>query len=162
LLIKKEAVEDLSGWLSLTLAKSERRNDLTGESFRFAYDQPVNITWITLYKLSDNWTMGSKWTYTSGLPYTPITGTSGTYSDGRPIPVYAPINSGTLPDFHRLDLRFDRHYVFVTWKLNLYFELNNVYFRKNVVGYDYGPNYDKKDPVEAFILPVSFGVQGEF
>ncbi len=162
LLIKKEAVEDLSGWLSLTLAKSERRNDLTGESFRFAYDQPVNITWITLYKLSDNWTMGSKWTYTSGLPYTPITGTNGTYSDGRPIPVYAPINSGTLPDFHRLDLRFDRHYVFDTWKLNLYFELNNVYFRKNIVGYDYGPNYDKKDPIEAFILPISFGIQGEF
>jgi hypothetical protein len=162
LLIKKEPVEDLSGWLSLTLAKSERRNDLTGESFRFAYDQPVNITWITEYKLSDNWTMGSKWTYTSGLPYTPITGTNGTYSDGRPIPVYAPVNSGTLPDFHRLDLRFDRHFVFETWKLNLYVEMNNVYFRKNIVGYDYGPNYDKKDPIEAFILPISFGVQGEF
>lgn len=44
LLIKKEATERLSGWLALTPARSERRNDLTGDSFRFEYDQPVNAT----------------------------------------------------------------------------------------------------------------------
>jgi len=164
LLIKKEATERLSGWLALTLAKSERRNDLTGETFRFAYDQPINATLITNYKMSDEWSFGSKWTFTSGLPYTPILGSSGTYSstDLRPKPDYAPINSGTLPDKHRLDIRFDRHLVYDTWKLNVYFEINNVYRRKNISGYDYGPNYDKKDPVEELIIPISFGVQGEF
>ena len=100
--------------------------------------------------------------YTSGRPYTPIVGTSGTYSDGRPIPVYAGINSGTLPDYHRLDLRIDRHLLYDTWKLNAYFELNNVYQRQNIVGYDYGPNYDKKEPIKGLIIPFSFGVQGEF
>lgn len=162
LLLKKEATEKLSGWLALTISRSERRNDLTGESFRFEYDQPINATLITNYKISQEWSAGSKWTYTSGKPYTPITGTSGTYTDGRPIPVYAPINSGTLPDYHRLDLRIDRHLIYDTWKFNAYFELNNVYRRQNVAGYDYGPNYDKKDPVESFVIPISFGVQGEF
>jgi hypothetical protein len=165
LLIKKEATEKLSGWLALTLARSERRNDLTGESFRFEYDQPINATLIGNYKISPEWSIGSKWTYTSGRPYTPILGTSGPYpgsSPPRPKPDYAPINSGTLPDYHRLDIRIDRHYIFDTWKLNAYLELNNIYRRQNIVGYDYGPNYDRKEPVEALIIPLSFGVQGEF
>jgi hypothetical protein len=162
LLIKKEETEKLSGWLALTLAKSERRNDLTGETFRFEYDQPINTTLIANYKLTQEWSIGGKWAYTSGRPYTPIVGTSGTYADGRPIPVYAGVNSGTLPDYHRLDLRIDRHLLYDTWKLNAYFELNNVYQRQNIVGYDYGPNYDKKEPIVGLAIPFSFGVQGEF
>lgn len=162
LLVKKEATEKLSGWLALTFSRSERRNDLTGETFRFEYDQPINASLVANYKLTQEWSIGGKWMYTSGRPYTPIVGTSGTYSDGRPIPVYAGINSGTLPDYHRLDLRIDRHLLYDTWKLNAYFELNNAYFRQNVVGYDYGPNYDKKEPIVGFVIPFSFGVQGEF
>lgn len=162
LLAKKEATEQLSGWLALTFSRSERRNDLTGETFRFEYDQPINATLVANYKLTQEWSIGGKWMYTSGRPYTPIVGTSGTYADGRPIPVYAGINSGTLPDYHRLDLRIDRHLLYDTWKLNAYFELNNAYFRQNVVGYDYGPDYDKKEPIIGFVIPFSFGVQGEF
>lgn len=162
LLIKKEASERLSGWLAFTLAKSERRNDLSGESFRFEYDQPVNASLITNYKLTHEWTINSKWSYNSGKPYTPIVGTNGSYPDGRPIPAFAGINSGTLPDYHRLDLRLSRNYIFDSWKLITYFELNNVYQRKNVAGYDYGANYDKKEEVPVFYLPFSFGVQGEF
>jgi hypothetical protein len=162
LLLKKEATEKLSGWMALTLSRSERRNDLTGESFRFEYDQPISATLISNYKISQEWSLGSKWAYTSGRPYTPITGTNGTYADGRPIPVYAAINSGTLPDYHRLDLRIDRHLIYDTWKLNAYFELNNIYRRQNIVGYDYGPAYDKKEAIESLVIPISFGVQGEF
>ena len=162
LLIKKEPTEQLSGWLALTLSRSERRNDLTGETFRFEYDQPINVSLIANYKLTQEWSIGGKWAYTSGRPYTPIAGTNGTYSDGRPKPVYAGINSGTLPDYHRLDLRIDRRLLYDTWKLNAYFELNNVYQRQNIVGYDYGPNYDKKEPITGLVIPFSFGVQGEF
>lgn len=163
LLIKKEETADkLSGWFVLNLAKSQRQNDVTGESFRFKYDQPVNAKLVGTYKFSDLWSLGAKWEYHSGTPYTPIIGTSGTYADGRPIPVYAGVNTGTMPVYHRLDLRLDRNYVFNKWKLNTYFELNNVYQRKNVVGYSYDPTYTQRDAVYAFVLPVSFGVQAEF
>jgi hypothetical protein len=162
LLIKKEETDKLSGWWVLNLSKSSRRNDVTGESFRFEYDQPVNTTLVGNYKFSEAWALGMKWNYHSGTPYTPILGTSGTYPDGRPIPVYAGVNAGTLPVYHRLDLRLDRNYVFDRWKLNTYFELNNIYQRKNIVGYSYDPTYTKREPVYAFEVPFSFGVQGEF
>ncbi len=118
--------------------------------------------WWGTYKLSEAWTFGAKWNYHSGTPYTPIVGTNGTYADGRPIPVYAAVNSGTLPVYHRLDLRVDRNYVFNKWKFNTYFELNNVYQRKDIVGYSYNGNYTQREPINAFVLPFSFGVQGEF
>lgn len=162
LLVKKEETDQLSGWLVINLAKSQRRNDVTGESFRFEFDQPVNATLVGNYRLSDEWSMGMKWNIHSGTPYTPILGTRGTYPDGRPIPVYARVNSGTLPVYNRLDIRVDRYYVYDTWKLNTYFELNNVYQNKNIVGYSYDATYTTKEPVYAFVLPISFGVQGEF
>jgi len=162
LLIRKEATDRLSGWFVLNLAKSQRRNDVTGESFRFQYDQPVNTTLVGNYKLSDLWELGLKWNYHSGTPYTPIVGTKGTYSDGRPMPVYAGVNSDSLPTYHRLDLRVDRSFKFDQWKLNAYFELNDVYQRKNIVGYSYDNTYSTRKPVYSFVLPISFGIEGQF
>ena len=162
LLVRRESGEQLSGWLSLSLAHSSRRNDLTGQSFRFELDQPMNATLVATYRFDDIWTLGAKWNGHSGTPYTPILGTSGTYPDGRPIPRYAAINSGTLPPYHRLDVRFERQLLRDTYKMNLYVEWNNVYGRQNVVGYSYDPTYTSKEPVYPFVLPFSFGVQAEF
>ncbi len=162
LLVKKDSGERLSGWFSLSLARSSRRNDITGQSFRFELDQPINATLVTTYKLDDVWTLGTKWNGHSGTPYTPINGSIGTYPDGRPIPNYAAINSGTLPPYHRLDVRLERSLLRDTYKMNVYFEWNNLYARKNVVGYTYDPTYTSKDPVYPFVLPFSFGVQAEF
>lgn len=161
-LLKKEETDKLSGWFVLNLAKSQRRNEVTGEAFRFQYDEPVNTTLVGKYKMDEDWSFGLKWNYHSGAPYTPVIGTSGNYPDGRFIPAYAGINSGTLPVYHKLDLRVDRYMVMDHWKMNAYFELNNVYRRKNIAGYTYNADYSSRDPVYTFELPISFGVQGEF
>jgi hypothetical protein len=123
----------------------------------------LNTTLVATYK-SDvpGVSLSVKWNYHSGAPYTPIYGTSGTFPDGRPMPVYGAVNSGTLPAYHRLDLRLDRKYVYNTWKLNTYFELNNAYQRQNVVGYSYDPTYTKRSDVSPFVIPFNFGVQAEF
>jgi len=162
-LLKKDSSEEqLSGWFALSLSKSTRHNDITGDSFRFELDQPINATIVTTYKLDGDWTLGAKWNGHSGTPYTPINGTSGNYTDGRPIPKYAAINSGTLPFYHRLDVRLDRQLKMDGYQLEMYFEWNNLYQQKNVVGYSYDPTYTKKTPVYPFVLPISFGVQAEF
>ncbi len=161
-LVSKAATDRFSGWWVLNLAKSLRKNDVTGESFRFEFDQPVNTTLVGNVDLGDNWGFGMKWHYHSGSPYTPITGTNGNYPDGRPVPVYAGVNSGSLPAYHQLDFRLDRNHVFSNWKLNTYIEFNNVYQRRNVVGYSYTPDFTVREPVYAFVLPISFGVQAEF
>ncbi|TNC96030.1 MAG: putative TonB-dependent receptor [Gallionellaceae bacterium] len=168
LLKKDPGEEQLSGWFALSLSKSIRRNDITGESFRFELDQPINATVVTTYKLDDDWTLGVKWNGHSGTPYTPITGgqhiCTGTVPTQicRTMPVYSDINSGTLPFYHRLDVRLERAVQMDDYKIEMYFEWNNLYGRQNVVGYSYDPTYTEKTPVYPFVLPISFGVQAEF
>ncbi len=136
LLVKRNPVGRFSGWLALTLARSERQNDETGETFPFDYDQPVAASLVADYRLSPRWSFGARWQYHSGTPYTPVVGT-GTYPDGRTRPLYGDLNSRRVPPYHRLDLRVDRHFTFTTWKLDLYAELINAYHRRNVSGYTY-------------------------
>ena len=115
-----------TGRLSLTLSEAKRQNDATGETFRFGYDQPVIATWVGNYRFSRKYHLGFKWNYHSGSPYTPIVGSTQT-PDGRNIPVLAESNSGRLPAYHRLDVRFDIDWVFNKWKLQTYFEIINFY-----------------------------------
>lgn len=76
--------------------------------------------------------------------------------------MYAGVNSDTMPIYHRLDLRLDRNFTYNNWKMKAYFELNNVYHRKNIVGYSYNPDYSSRKEVDSFVLPLSFGIEAEF
>lgn len=158
LLLKKQATAKLSGWLSLSLSDSKRRNDVTGEEFSFEYDQPVIAVLVGNYRFSEKWTLGARWNYHSGTPYTPIVG-AGTYPDGRARPLYGPINSERLPDYHRLDLRLDREF---SRRTKGYVEVINAYAHKNVGGYRYNADYSERHPVYQLPPLISFGVQTSF
>ena len=155
LLVKKDGSDKLTGFFSLSVSKAQRHNDLTGESFRFAYDQPVIATLVGQYKASDRWTWGAKWSYHTGSPYTPVVGT-GLYPDGRVKPIYGAINSQRVPAYHRLDLRLDRK---ASANFTQYVELINAYNRKNVAGYSYSPDYRTRTEVYQLPVLVSFGLQ---
>ncbi len=160
LLVKHDAgsASKFSGFAALSLAQARRRNEQTGEQFAFSYDQPVTLTLVGQYKQNDRWSYGLKWSYHSGAPYTPITGTS-TFADGRVRPLYGAINSQRVPDYHRLDLRVDAKF---SPRLTAYAELINAYARKNVAGYSYSADYKTRE--ETYQLPTlpSIGLQYTF
>lgn len=160
LLIKKDPNSGgkLSGWLALSLSKARRQNDITGREFPFDFDQPVIAHLVMQYRQSERWMYGAKWSYHTGSPYTPITG-SYVDTDGRTRPTYGELNGERLPAYHRLDLRAD-------WKLSprysFYGELINAYARKNLSGYSYNADYSERKPVTQLPLLVSFGVLVKF
>jgi TonB dependent receptor/TonB-dependent Receptor Plug Domain len=164
LLIKREpAGSNWSGFLSLSVAKAQRKNEVTGERFAFDYDQPVNLNLVGSYKLNDRWSFGAKWSYHTGTPTTPIVGSfqvvDGPNRTTRFRPIYGSINSQRLPDYHRLDLRVDAKF---SPRLTAYAELINAYARKNVGGYSYSADYKTRE--EVYQLPVlpSLGLQYSF
>jgi hypothetical protein len=161
-LIRKAETGRWSGWYALSLAKSVRRNDDTGETFAMDYDQPVNMTAVLSFRANSRWLFGAKWTYHSGSPYTPIIANTERYPDGRVKPTYGEVNSRRLPAYHRLDLRADRRVERDTWAMSYYFEVINAYNRKNVSGYRYNPDYTERTTVYQLPLIPSFGVQVEF
>jgi outer membrane receptor for ferrienterochelin and colicin len=161
LLVKKDGIgqlSQLSGFLSLSMSKARRKNDLTGENFPFDFDQPVIASVVGQYKISDKWQVGTKWSFHTGSPYTPVTGT-GFYPDGRVRPIYGEINSQRVSNYHRLDLRVDYKY---SKNLTMYGELINAYARKNVAGYSYSPDYKTREAIYQLPTLPSFGVQYSF
>lgn len=163
LLFKKDRTDDWSGWLSVGYSRSERRNDFTGQAFAFKNDQPLIINAVYSRKLGERWNFGAKWRYQSGAPITPVVGTlPAPDGSGRLVPVYGPLGSERLPDYHRLDVRFDREYLYDTWKMSFYIEFINAYFRQNVSGYQYNADYSQRKPVSQLPFFPSFGVLAEF
>ena len=160
-LLKRDGAE-WNGWLSLTRATSQRTNAATGESFKFSYDQPWIATLVGTWKIDEQWTLGAKWRYHAGSPITPVVGTTTDPGTGQVLPVYGPIGSEILPDYHRLDLRLDRDIAHSTYNIKWYLEILNLYNRKNIGGYRYTAGYASREPsYELPILP-SFGIQAEF
>lgn len=160
-LVKKHRTADWSGWVSLAYAKTERRNDVTGAAFPFSYDQPLIANLVYEWNFARNWIFGAKWRYQTGAPFTPVIGTY-TDSSGRLRPTYGELGSERLPDYHRLDVRIAREFLFDKWKLSAYLDIINAYAHRNVSGYDYNEDYTSRKKVTQLPLMPALGIRGEF
>lgn len=158
LLVKKDMGYGLSGFVSVSLSKSKRHNDTTGENFIFGFDQPVIANAVLQYKPSEKFLYGARWSYHTGHPDTPIIGNR-TEADGRIRPVYGALNSERMPAYHRLDLRVDYRY---SDKLSYYGELVNAYGRKNTGAYEYSADYKTRKPEAQMPMFPSIGLEYKF
>lgn len=132
LLLKKELTDKFYGWLALSLSRTERRDDRSGETWRFDYDKPVILNWVMNYKLSERWLLGMKWSVQSGNLYTPVVDTRPHPANPRAMErVYGELNSERLPDYHRLDFRaeYTRQTGYGMW--SAFLDLLNVYDAQN-------------------------------
>lgn len=148
------------GWLSYTWSRSirndhqhiitdeERRLLRTANETRIAaqydntrdvyadFDRTHILNLVFGYKINSEWQFGARWRYQTAAPYTRITGDDGgqTFNRGRRIfdPKFSTLkNTERLKPFHRLDLRIDRFFNYEWGYANFYFEMLNVYLRKN-------------------------------
>ena len=161
LFINKDLVDRWYGWLSIAYSRTQRTNQLTGEDFRYSYDQPVIINAVANYQWNDNWQIGAKWRYQSGQLVTPLTGAEQD-SDNPALynPIYGELNSERLPAYHKLDVRADRTYYYTGWEMDLYLEVLNLYARENVVDYEYkNADYSKREEVTDLPPILSVGVK---
>ncbi len=164
-LVKKNKTTDWSGWVSASYSKTERKNDVTGEAFPFSYDQPLIINMVYEWNFAKNWTFGAKWRYQTGAPFTPVVGTyleKDAFGAQRIRPVYGNLGSERLPDYHRLDVRFAREFLFDKWKMAAYLDIINAYANQNVSGYDYNDDYTSRKKITQLPFMPALGIRGEF
>ncbi len=160
--IRKKLTERFFGWFSYSYSKS-RRKDNPGEPWRnFTFDRENVITGVATYQLSKRWSIGGKWSYMSGRPYTPVV--DKIYDADRDMfwPVFGEENSKRLPATHRLDFRAEYVKPYNTWLMKLYFEAWNLYMHRNIIDITYTDDYAEvryvyMPPIIAFI-----GVKAEF
>jgi TonB family protein len=151
------------GWLAYTLSRSQRTQPPSDVETLYAYDQTHILTVLGSYKLGHGWEFGARFRLVSGNMYTPST--YGFYDENAgsqlSVPSYPAFNS-RLPMFEQLDLRVDKTWQFVHWKLGAYLDVMNVYNRGNVEGVTYNYNYTQQTTVTGIPFLPNLGLRADF
>ena len=94
----------LSGWISYTLSKTERKIEgiNNGKWYNARQDRPHDIAIVAMYQLNPKWTLSANWVYYTGEA---ITYPTGKYRvDDEVYFYYSERNGYRMPDYHRLDV----------------------------------------------------------
>lgn len=134
----KKNMGRLTGWVSLTYARSMRRiKGATaaetingGDLYPSNYDKPVNLNIFADYHLWPKWKASGNFVYTTGRPVTAAD--SWYWYLGQVFANYAGRNQERMPDYHRLDVSLNhepirKEKVEYSWGISVY----NLYARKN-------------------------------
>ncbi|PKP51808.1 MAG: TonB-dependent receptor [Bacteroidetes bacterium HGW-Bacteroidetes-1] len=117
--------------LSYTFVRSEfedKRNELIPSSWDFRHIAVLTLT----QNLKRNWTVGAKWSFDGGLPYTPYDLEKSSLiaawdAQGAPYLDFNTLNQMRFDPYHQLDIRVDKKYFFEPWSLMLYLDIQNLY-----------------------------------
>jgi|GEM_PF-1038685 len=170
LLIRQRLDQGVFGWVSYTLMRSEERQlkaagiegaEATGwRSTEF--DQTHNFSVAASAQVPFGFEVGAAFRYVTGNPATLAQGGVFDADDSRYERVNQTTRSQRLPPFVQLDVRIDKRFVFDTWALGLYLDLQNATNQQNFEFFSY--NYDFTS-IQGFpglpILPV-FGAEASF
>ncbi|MFP5518884.1 MAG: TonB-dependent receptor plug domain-containing protein [Bdellovibrionia bacterium] len=146
--------------LSYTLSESTRTSDSAGTT-PSEYDQTHNLNVIGSYR-QGSWTYGARLRYVTGNPYTPIVGSS--YDSDRDVyvPTRGKIFSQRYDNFFQLDVRIDRKWIYDTWILTAYLDIQNLSNSQNIESIRYSYDYSQSEKIMGLPLIPTFGIQGEF
>lgn len=142
-------------------------------NYRPHYDRRHNANIIVSYTAGDRkqWEMSGRWNFGSGFPFTQVKGyyeflnfsdginTDYISANGELGIIYADLNAGELPTYHRLDFDIKRRFYFserTTLEANL--GVTNLYNRENVFYVDRISN----EVVRQLPLMPSFGLSLSF
>ncbi|WP_324758163.1 TonB-dependent receptor [Sphingobacterium thalpophilum] len=149
----------LTGWLSYTLSKSQRKFAAInqGRWFNARQDRSHDLAVVANYALTPSWTIGATFVFNTGNA---VTFPSGKYLvNGRSMFYYTERNGYRMPDYHRLDLgatyspgKTNKGFR-SSWTLGIY----NLYNRKNAYTIDFRENKANPNLTEAYKI-VLFGI----
>ena len=135
-------------------SKDRIKNAMGVETFR-DFDRRHSITFNNVFKFSRNFTLSALWTYHTGQPYTPATivvdGNSVRNDDTRLFYNVEEKNSERLPDYHTLNIKLDKSWIFKKIELNVYLNIVNFYNRGNIRNYTFdGESFNNNPEITVF------------
>ena len=102
-LFLKKRTGKMTGWISYTLSKTERKIEgiSNGNWYNAKQDRIHDFSIVGMYQLSPKWSLSGNWVYYTGNA---VTFPSGKYDlDGKTIYQYTERNGYRMPAYHRLD-----------------------------------------------------------
>lgn len=152
LLLKKQSGR-LQGWISYTLARSERKvaEINNGEYYPTKYDKTHDIAVVLSYDLKERLNIAANWVYGTGAAVTLPTGRYEYF--GQIVPVYSDRNGERMPAYHRLDiaatLKAKRRWFKNRLEREWVFSIYNVYNRHNAYSLNFVQDEDNPQITKA-------------
>jgi len=160
LFAQKKLKRGLYGQLTYGAQRVEQAA-LDGVYRRGGFDSPHTGTVIVGFKPSQAWEASTRFSYSRGRPFTPPLEPESSQQN-RYIYDLSRVNAERAPDYHRLDVRFDRRFTLGRTFTTLWLEVQNVYDRENAFLYVWNAKTRSLDAVpQITFLPV-LGVNVEF
>ena len=160
----------VTGWIGYTLGWSRRRwpEVNRGETFPPKYDRRHDLKIVAQVERK-KWSYGATFFFGTGQAFTPAAArynltnpATGEVGDSFLLP--APKNSGRLLPYHRLDVSVTRHGSLFGSKADYFFQVFNIYNRRNEWFVQYGTDDPETDVEVVHQLPIvpTIGVNFEF
>jgi hypothetical protein len=162
LLVRHDLNKNLSGWLSYTLSRAERQ--MSGETDLRLHenDQTHILQAVGAYRLPARFDLSSRVRYVTGNPTTPVDDAVFVSDQDEFAPIPGVYNSDRLPEFFQLDVRLARTWLFRTWELETYLDVQNVTNRKNTEQIAYSYDYTEKGPATGLPILPALGVKASW
>ncbi len=170
----KKTQGKFNGWISYTLARTERKVSTinNGNWYANRYDKPHNLSIVCNYDFNPKYTLSANFVYSSGTPATFPTTRATVQGLVIPNNTYNYRNNVRIPAYHRLDLSFQitndkkkaKWYTLPgilakvckkpTYESNWVFSVYNVYARHNAFSIYFQRNADNLAQTDAIRYSV--------
>ncbi|MFZ5468487.1 MAG: TonB family protein [Myxococcota bacterium] len=163
-LLRHDVTKHFFGWIAYTLNRSEERRVGAFDYRLTENDQTHILTAVGSYRLPFGFEVGARFRYVTGRPKTPLAHQADLYNaDSNSFAAtVGPVRSTRFRDFNQLDLRVDKSFLFQSWTLTAYVDVQNVYNAKNVEATFFDYRFREEVEVPGIpILPI-VGVKGTF
>lgn len=113
------------------------------------------------YKPNRSWEFSARWIFAGGTRYTPFDASASSELK-RGVLDGSRINAARYPDYHTLNVRFDRRFNFRSTNLIVYLSVWNAYNRKNVAQYFWNVAKNEQGVIRQWNLLPVLGLEYEF
>src|SRR5690606_7871597 len=161
-MIRREITRNFYGWLTYTLSRTRELefDDVVYEpSFT---DQTHVANAVASYRFPGGWELGGRFRLATGAPITPIVGGTFDADDGDYNSVSGGFRSERRKTFHQTDVRLEKTWVFDTWMIGAYLDIQNLFDVENVEAVQYDYRYRESAPVTSLPLLPTVGVRGQW
>jgi len=141
----KKATGTLTGWVSYTLSRSERKSPGINDNEWYAnrFDRLHNLYIVAQYKYNEKWDFAANFVFSSGTPTTFYTGQYTVQGYNVPDAGTNDRNNVRNPDYHRLDLSATyTKRKSKKWESSWVFSIYNTYNRRNPFSIYFQNNYE--------------------
>jgi TonB family protein len=161
-LIRREVTENFYGWLSYTVSRT-RELEFDDEIYEpSTFDQTHVANAVASYRTGNGWEFGARFRLASGRPQTPVIGGTFDADDGD----YRSVSGGFRRDrrklFQQTDIRIEKKWVFDTWLIGAYVDVQNVMNVENHEAQQYDYRYRETAPVTSVPILPTLGVRGQW